>query len=212
MRPNLSNGTREQLLDAAMHQFADKGFYGASIAGIAEEVRLTKQALLHHFGSKEKLYGELLQRISDQALADIIQVQADIAEPYRQLESLILNYYRSTMGNSASTQLLMRELLDNKRRAEHAGNWYLKPFLDALVAIARKIPRQPTLGDTRALTIIYQFLGAINYFAVSAPTLRQMYGRNSYDRMKARYPDELKRMMRVLLECPDRRPPTRTGP
>ena len=60
--------TRDQLLAIAATQFAQKGFYGASIASIADELCLTKQALLHHFGSKEKLYGEVLQSISSQTL------------------------------------------------------------------------------------------------------------------------------------------------
>jgi AcrR family transcriptional regulator len=54
--------TRDAFLDAAKRHFAQRGFYGASIAAIAEELGLTKQALIHHFGTKERLYGEVLAR------------------------------------------------------------------------------------------------------------------------------------------------------
>ena len=64
----MSLSTRDQFIAAAQHLFAEKGFYGASIAAIAEELGLTKQALLHHFGNKEKLYGEVLQRLSGELL------------------------------------------------------------------------------------------------------------------------------------------------
>ena len=50
--------TRERFLDAAAEAFAERGFYGTSIAAIAESLPYTKQALLHHFGSKEKLYAK----------------------------------------------------------------------------------------------------------------------------------------------------------
>ncbi|MEO1420472.1 MAG: helix-turn-helix domain-containing protein, partial [Pseudomonadota bacterium] len=39
--------TRNQILDAAEQQFADRGFYGVSLANIAETLGVTKQALLH---------------------------------------------------------------------------------------------------------------------------------------------------------------------
>ena len=57
--------TRQRLLDIAEQLFAERGFYGVSIAAIASEVGFTKQGLLHYFNSKEKLYGAIVQRISD---------------------------------------------------------------------------------------------------------------------------------------------------
>ena len=52
--------TRQRLLDMAEQLFAERGFYGVSIAAIASEVGFTKQGLLHYFNSKEKLYGSIL--------------------------------------------------------------------------------------------------------------------------------------------------------
>lgn len=50
---NSNDDTREKLLAAAHSQFADRGFYGASIAQIAGEVGLTKQALLYHLSARK---------------------------------------------------------------------------------------------------------------------------------------------------------------
>ena len=47
----MTDDTRRMFLDTARRLFAGKGFYGASLANIADELGLTKQALLHHFGS-----------------------------------------------------------------------------------------------------------------------------------------------------------------
>ena len=62
--------TRDRFIEVALQLFSEKGFYGASMDGIAREVGLTKQALIHHFGSKEKLYGAVLGRISEALLAE----------------------------------------------------------------------------------------------------------------------------------------------
>ncbi len=201
----LSSETRELLLAAAKRQFASKGFYGASIAGIAEELQLTKQALLHHFGSKEKLYGEVLQLISDQLSSDISQARARESAPLDQCVGALLAFYTSALEGTDSTQLLMRELLDNKRRAEHAGNWYLKSFLDTLAAMVKSVPGREDMSDSDALILVFQLLGAVNYFLISAPTLQRMFGKANYGRMKKRYPEELERLARSHLEVPSKR-------
>ena len=188
------SGTRAQFLQTATHLFAARGFYGVSIAAIAAEMGLTKQALLHHFGTKEKLYGEVLARISD-AFAGAVAAQSHVKTPEDQLEAVVLEIYRRAMANPDETQLLMRELLDNKRRAEQAGTWYLKPFLDDLVAIARQTGRWRDAGDAAVRAGIYQLLGAVNYFAVSEPTLKRMFGQNAFAELRQAYPAALTRLI-----------------
>ena len=194
--------TRELFLEEASAQFAERGFYGTSIASIAEALGLTKQALLHHFGSKEKLYGEVLQELSDRFVSNIVSAKGESMDPGRHLEAVLLNLCREGLRNPQSTQLIMRELLDNKQRAEKAGTWYLKPFLEGLIRLVRQVPGHEDKSDPQALALVYQLLGAVNYFLVSEPTLRQMFGKHDYDEMKERYPDEFKTLVRARLEVP----------
>lgn len=51
---------REEILEAALELFAERGYRGASLALIAERVGLTQQGLLHYFPTKEKLLVEVL--------------------------------------------------------------------------------------------------------------------------------------------------------
>ena len=168
--------TRRSILDAARRQFADKGFYGASIASISVEVGITKQALLHHFGTKEKLYGEVLQTISERFISEAIKASGGGADPSARLEKLLLKLDQNSQNAHEDTRLLMRELLDVRRRAESAQTWYLKPFLEALVALLKETPSWRGASDPEALAAIYQILGAINYLAVSDATLGRMFG------------------------------------
>jgi AcrR family transcriptional regulator len=192
--------TREQFLAVATRQFAEKGFYGASIAGIASELGLTKQALLHHFGSKEKLYGEILQSISRETLAELAAITASVPRPAAQLEAIVLHQYRDQVDQQDAARLLMRELLDNERRAEKAGNWYLKPYLEALVDIARAA--DDSLDPARALALVYQLLGAATYVAVSQPTLTQIFGRQRFSETRAVFEEELRQLIRARLGAP----------
>jgi AcrR family transcriptional regulator len=50
--------TREAILDAARHAFAERGYDGASIRAIATSAGVDPALVLHYFGSKDKLFLE----------------------------------------------------------------------------------------------------------------------------------------------------------
>ncbi|MFP4382297.1 MAG: TetR/AcrR family transcriptional regulator [Candidatus Sumerlaeia bacterium] len=54
--------TREQIIEAAIHAFAEKGFYIATIAEICERAGTNVASVNYHFGDKETLYLESWQR------------------------------------------------------------------------------------------------------------------------------------------------------
>jgi AcrR family transcriptional regulator len=53
--------SRERLLDAALEEFADKGYAGARVEAIATRAGLNKQLISHHFGGKEGLYRAVME-------------------------------------------------------------------------------------------------------------------------------------------------------
>lgn len=195
----MTASTREQFLSAAEHLFAEKGFYGASIATIARELGLTKQALLHHFGNKEKLYGEVLRSISDRLGASIDSIRASVSSPAEQLEEMVVAQYRAQIEDQDSARLIMRELLDNEQRADQAGNWYLKEYLEELVTTAQSVESGEPRSRARSLALIYQLLGAAHYFAVSQPTLGSIFGKTELADTRACFEAELRRLVRAAL-------------
>lgn len=54
--------TREIILDAALREFADKGFDGARVDQIALLTGLNKNVLYHHFDTKDGLFAAVLER------------------------------------------------------------------------------------------------------------------------------------------------------
>lgn len=63
--------TRSRLLDAAAEEFAEKGFAGASLDGIAERAGRTKGAVYSNFDNKADLFIALLDRYLDAGFADL---------------------------------------------------------------------------------------------------------------------------------------------
>ncbi|MEM0954746.1 MAG: TetR/AcrR family transcriptional regulator [Pseudomonadota bacterium] len=191
--------TREQLLATAEQLFAEKGFYGASIATIAKELGLTKQALLHHFGNKEKLYGEVLSALSARLAAGINNIRQQRLPPGEQLEEMLLAQYREQMTNQNAARLIMRELLDNEARADQAGNWYLKDYLEELVETARAASPGAKPSRAAALALVYQLLGAAHYFAISQPTLVNIFGKATLNRTRQQFEAQLRAIVQASL-------------
>src|SRR5947207_13601904 len=70
---------RDRILDAAMLVFRRQGFRRSSIEQAAEAAGLTRQALYHHFKSKEVLFRAVIERAYEAALGAEIAT-ADAAE------------------------------------------------------------------------------------------------------------------------------------
>lgn len=150
--------------------------------------------------AKEKLYAEILSRISERMLGCVEASRAAHEKPKEQLLAAMLSIYELSLEAPHETRIIMRELLDSERRASEVHSWYLKPFLDSLIDLTRKITASKPPSRTDALTQIYPILGAMSYFIVSDVVLQQMYGKANYSRMQRRYPCEIRKQVRDLVE------------
>src|ERR1041385_6989385 len=54
--------SQERILEAALKEFAAKGFAGARVDVIARRARINKRMLYHYFGDKEELFRAVLRR------------------------------------------------------------------------------------------------------------------------------------------------------
>lgn len=190
----MSHSTYQRLIHSATKMFAQKGFYGTSIRDIADQLDISKQALLHHFSTKEKLYGEVLKQIAQQVM-DRVNHNEQYDSATLQIEAALERMAQWGLEDLDGARVLMRELLDNPERAPHAINWYLNPLLEAMVAIIKKGQSQGEFKQVAALAFIYNVLGAQHYFMISLPTLKQMLSAKEYKNILKQQSIELKAMM-----------------
>jgi AcrR family transcriptional regulator len=106
-----SGATRERLLDAAEHLFAERGFDGTSMRALAQTAGASLSAANYHFGSKEGLVHAALRRRIEPINA-------------RRLE--LLDAAEGDAGNSspeveAILEAFMRPVFEARAAAEHSG-------------------------------------------------------------------------------------------
>ena len=78
-----SISTRQSILDAAVTEFWEHGYRGASVRDICARAGASSNAITYHFGSKEKLYQEILDRF---AAMQLEQAQAALSGELRSQE------------------------------------------------------------------------------------------------------------------------------
>src|SRR5215467_3288407 len=70
-------GPKTRILDATMLVFRRHGFRRSSIEQVAEAAGLTRQALYHHFESKEALFRAVIEQLYETARAAEITAAED---------------------------------------------------------------------------------------------------------------------------------------
>lgn len=114
--------TRERLLEAARHAFAQAGYGGASIDRIVAEAGFTKGAFYSNFETKEAIFLELLSRhMASEAeqLERLVQGQKPVARILADLD-----LWLEDLNQDADWSLLSMELQLQARRSPSVATTY----------------------------------------------------------------------------------------
>lgn len=110
---------KEQLLDVAMHVFAERGFHLTSMNEVADAAGVTKPVLYQHFGSKRALYLELLRAVGDRLMGSIADATRAAAGPRQQVENGLRAYFRFVADAPVAYRLMFGG--GTRRDVEFAG-------------------------------------------------------------------------------------------
>lgn len=155
--------TLQRILDAAEMTFAEAGFEGTGMKAIASRAEVSQALLHYHFGSKEKLYEEVIRARSQQIndAREALLAQVDYGQPDA-LNQVVSALFRPALGPAGGGKAYARIF---------AGLMVGRPHDQALVrecydptarlfieAIARA---QPSLGTAQAGMIYQMALGVL---------------------------------------------------
>jgi AcrR family transcriptional regulator len=166
--------TRQRLLDEAERQFAETGFRGTSLNAIAIACGVGNAGVLHHFASKEKLYKAVLQRLGDDLEADMEAIAARAGAPHERLRLALRHQAAGVAANPRRNRLILRELMDNLGRVEHAKSFPLRRWVAAFCALIEEAQAAGAAAPGSPIVLLAQYLGALSYALVVRPTFARM--------------------------------------
>lgn len=139
--------TRLRLLEAAGEVFAARGFKDATVREICSKAEANLAAVNYHFGSKERLYSEVLQYADTLSAAKHPPMHADLASkpPEEQLAWFVRQFLRRVFDSERPAwhdRLMAREMVDPTPALEELANKNIKPRALFLQGVVRRI-----LGD-----------------------------------------------------------------
>ncbi len=121
VRSSDADETRNNILEIAAREFADKGLAGARIDEIAEKTRSSKRIVYYYFGGKEELYRAVLERAYAQIRSreeDAAASQGVLSAPDA-LRAQIEQTFDYHASNPDFVRLVMNE---NIHHGEHIGH------------------------------------------------------------------------------------------
>lgn len=199
-RPQGAPDTRLCCLDAAETLFADKGFAGTGLRDVAARAGVTIATLSYHFGSKQRLYGEVLTRVAD-SIAPYLPPPRDRATPAT-VAAMVERFLDWALDHRHYAGLLLRELMENPGRAQTARRWYLLPLIEAYAAAIRAGQRRGSIGPADPEMVAFYVTGAITHFSASTVTIQRMLSLDSEDEVVRRFRVTLRADVTAMLAPP----------
>jgi AcrR family transcriptional regulator len=168
-KPKTPEANRARIIQAAIDEFAARGFKGASMDAIAARTHTTRAMINYYFGSKEKVYLAVLEHV----YAEIRQAESLLdldhlppVDAIRRIVEFTFNYY---LDHEGFVRLVVAE---NQARGRHfrkskAMRSLNRPIIDTL---ARVIARGQAEGSFRAAADaveVHMAIAALGMFNVT---------------------------------------------
>jgi len=172
---------QRKILDAATQEFSVNGYGGARVERISRRARTVDRMLYYYFGSKDRLFRTVLERIYEDLGA--AEQQVDLAhlppaEGMRQLIAFTWNYY------CAHPELISLLNTENQYRGTHVGkSARVRQLSFPLISMLRELlERGVAQGVFRSgldPVDMYVTIAALGYFYLSNRyTLSRFLGRD----------------------------------
>jgi len=196
------NETRRQLLHAARRQFARRGYDGASIRAITRAARANVGAVTYHFGSKQKLYLEVLRGVT-QPLQERIQAAAATGgAPLERIERILRAFFAHVAQEPDMPALMLRELA-LERPIPPPVRTAMGGVFAALGACLEAGQRDGSIVSGEARHLAIGIVAQPIYTALAQRPLREVLGLTLQDpAARARLVDDAARFVRRALKAP----------
>ena len=181
LRTRDADRTQQQILRAAMAEFADLGLGGARIDGIAERAGVNKRLIYYYFASKDELFLAVLE----QTYADIRDAERELhlleIEPVQALRRLVAFTWEHYLAHPEFLTLLNSENLHRARNLKQSARVreMNSPLIQTLGEVLERGRREGLFrGGVDPLQLYISIAGLAYFYLSNKHTLSAIFGRD----------------------------------
>ncbi len=168
--------TREVILQAALSEFAEKGFDAATTRGIAQRANIQHPRITYHYRNKEVLWRAVAEHFFaeiqdkwDRNIPDTCQMSAKerVHEEFRA-------FFRFTMEHPDFHNFMLRENRPNNPRLPWLVEAVVSPIVSRLLNQIRAAQQAGDLPEGSPILIVFMLIGATSALSTLRPQLNIM--------------------------------------
>jgi len=175
--PRAAASTRERLLEAAGHVFAEHGYHATTVREIVKRSGANIAAVNYHFGGKLGLYIEVLRQSVRAARVNAIDALDQNAPP----EDILRAVIRARLQSVAQPilpdwhfRIMMHELVQPTPALSRIVNEVTRPIYERLLELVGRIIDLPPKNEKTRLCV-NSIMGQILVYILAGPVLMRLW-------------------------------------
>jgi AcrR family transcriptional regulator len=181
IRPRDADRSREEILRAAMAEFAENGFGGARIEAIAERAGVNKKLIYYYFAAKDELFVAVLEQTYADIRAAEQALHLEASDPVQAIRTLVAFTWRHYLEHPEFLALLNSENMHRAGHLKRSGRirQMNSPLIETLATIVERGRRDGSFRDGVDPLQLYVSIAGLAYFYLSNNhTLSAIFGRS----------------------------------
>ena len=175
--------TRAAILNAAIAEFAERGFEGASIRAIADRLDLQHPLITYHYRSKDILWRAAAEHAFEQIRTewDILAPEGSELSPLVRLRQEYTALFRYTVAFPEFHRFMRQEALTNNPRLKWLAETVLAPLLARLLPQIIEAQKRDLLPAVDPILFHYMMVSLTAALSEFGPEMQVTSGLSSDD-------------------------------
>ena len=168
-KPKAPEANRARIVEAAIDEFAARGFKGASMDAIAARTHTTRALINYYFGSKEKLYIAVLEQVYAEIREAEAQLDLDHLPPADAVRRIVESTYNYYLEHEGFVRLVVAE---NQARGRHlrkskAMRTLNRPIIERLARVIARGQAEGLFRQDADPVEVHKSIAALGMFNVT---------------------------------------------